>query len=143
MATSLQHAILSDDDGFTIDRFVNEVPRLYPALNFTYRPVDAPRRARLLDARQGSDEETAVRRLSEVVAEQIVDWDAKDQKGCKVDKTNEGVLALHPVLLNRLFNIIVWASDAGDEPPNSSRSDGKDLWGKPDSKLVEDSQGNS
>jgi hypothetical protein len=142
--------VIPDDDGYTLTRFVEGVPRLYGALRFTYRPVSSIRRARLRDgAKNGETEEAQLRRVAAGAARQIVDWNAVDHKGISLPVTVAGVLSLHPSLQVRLMNIVVYSIDGGDVDPDSSEilneSDDTDPFGDklPDSELLEGSRKNS
>lgn len=114
------HTIPEDDDGYTLTKFVVDHPGLYPTLRFQYRPIAAVPRARFVDRRQAEpSEEKLTANMSAVLAKQIVSWDAVDHKGQQLPRTKDAVQTLHPVLLNRLFNIVIWSTDGGDVDPEA------------------------
>ena len=141
--------VVPDDDGYTLSRYIDGVPRQYGALRFRYRPVSAIRRAKFRDgAKPGDNEETLLRRCAKGVAQCLIDWDAKDIKNNYLPKTDAGVLQLHPQLLTRLINIVVYSIEGGDPDPlvvvDSSTDDDQDVFGEiPDDELVEGSRKNS
>jgi hypothetical protein len=110
--------VIPDDDGYTLSRYIEGVSLQYGALRFTYRPVSALRRAKFRDgAKPGDTEETLLRRCAKGVASRLVKWDAVDLKGSPLPTTDAGVLQLHPQLLTRLINVVVYSIEGGDPDP--------------------------
>lgn len=107
-------------DGYTVAGYIQEVPRLYPAVRFTFRPVLSQNRAVVFqeiqlttDARKG---ETIA---AELVKSQILSWDIVDHEGNAVEITTTNALRIQPLLFNRLFKVII-GDRAPDEDPNVS-----------------------
>jgi hypothetical protein len=142
--------VVPDDDGYTLTRYIEGVPRLYGALRFTYRPVSSIRRAKFRDgAKSGEGEEASLRRVANATAVRVVEWNAVDIKGSPLPINAAGVLSLHPSLQVRLMNIVVYSIDGGDADPESSEipseSDDTDPFGEKlvDGELLEGSRKNS
>lgn len=137
---------LSDDDGYTLSRFVKGRPRLHDSLRVMYRPIGAIQRAAYIDRRsQTYGEQATLEGLGKVLAKRIVSWDAKGSNGESLPVSVESVLSLHPMLLSRLCDIIVWSADGGDpdpESPMSSPSSSDDWDEDTDADLLDRSQKN-
>lgn len=144
-----QHHVLSDDDGYTLTRYIQEEPRMHAALRFTYRPVGSIMRLRFRDrAPAGENEEAALRRSAVAVAHQLVQWSGKDRKGNPLPVTAESVLSLHPRLQMRLISIVLHSLEGGDADPEAVQSSARwnpaDPFGTDaDAELVEGEQKNS
>lgn len=110
-------------DGYTVHGYIAEVPRLYPALRFTYRPVLTQHRAiifrEIAKANDPNKEETIA---AQAIARSVTGWDMKDAKGESVSLSTSSILRVQPKLLGRLFRIAM-GDEAPDEDPNISATE--------------------
>lgn len=104
-------------DGYTMSGFIAAVPRLYPALRFSYRPVLSQNRAvifrQIASANDPRREESLA---AQAIKSQLVGWDLKDQKDEPVAIEVSNILRMQPRLMNRLFRIVM-GDEPGDEDP--------------------------
>lgn len=114
--------VLVDDDGYSLTRYIQAEPRMYEAARFTFRPVTPLRRARLVMRKEGLPVDALLIALCDAVAQRIISWNCKDQRGNVLGVTSESVQILHPVLQQRLFNIIIYSSEGGDLDPEERRT---------------------
>ena len=106
-------------DGYTLTAYLAEVPRLYPALRFTYRAVLAQNRAvifREMDKAAETDPRKAESISAAAMVAQLVSWDLVDQKGEAVPISASNILRLQPTLGVRLFRVLM-GREAPDEDP--------------------------
>lgn len=120
----------SDDDGYTIDRRINEVKGLHGTLLFSYRPIGIEPVSKIRDKlaalqKSPNEELETVKIFAGVLAKRLVSWNVRDHKGNNVP-IDKGLLCLHPVVFQRLVNIVVWSRDAGDEPEVKTDADKSD-----------------
>ncbi len=107
-------------DGYTRAGYIAAVPRLHPALRFTYRPVLSPDRAVIYDRIGKADAKTAETLGAQAVFIHLSDWDLKDGDGKLVPRTVENILRVQPKLETRLFDICM-GNDGGDEDSEMTR----------------------
>lgn len=112
-----------DEDGYTEDGYIAEVPRLHPAVRFRYRPMTSGERAQAM-----REMEKAVKspnaKMGEIVSarlmsERISEWDLKNAAGEIVPITAENMLKVKPHLSNKLYAITITAVVGSDEDPES------------------------
>jgi hypothetical protein len=116
---------LIEDDGYTEDGYIAEVPRLHPALRFRFRPMLSTERAQAMrDMGKAINSPNA--KQSEIIsaklmAERILEWDLKDGSGNIVPVTADMILRVKPQLSNRLYAIVVLGTAPSDEDPESEK----------------------
>lgn len=141
--------VFGTDDGYTLTRYIQAEARMYGALRFSYRPVNAVMRAKFRDNKRPNETEfQGLERVAAAAARRIVEWDAVDLKGNKLPVSAESVLALHPNLGQRLIAIVVWSFEGGDADPRDvppdAGSDNQDPFGdNTDDSVVAQSRKNS
>lgn len=141
--------VIPDDDGYTLTRYIEGVPRMYGALRFTYRPVPSIRRAKFRDGQKNESEEASLKYVANAAAQRIKEWNAVDLNGKPLPINMAGVLDLHPSLQVRLMNIVVYSIEGGDADPEASdipsESDENDPFGEKlsNDELLEGSRKNS
>src|SRR5271163_3804790 len=69
------------EDGYTLDGFVKELPGIYGAVRFKYRPLTVEQRVRLFENWATLPALDQISRTTSALARQIVQWDLKDAKG--------------------------------------------------------------
>lgn len=119
-------AMISRDDGYTRDGYINPVDNLHGSLKFKYRPVDITLRAAFMDAMAGKDKEKDQIGLTcQFIASRITVWDAvdvdkQDESGAHplLPITPESVRVLHPMIYYRLRGICCYGSQAPDIDPD-------------------------
>jgi len=110
--------VVTEDDGYTLTRYIEGVPRMYGSLRFTYRPVGSIGRSRFrAKAPDGEREEDSIRRYAKAAVSRMVEWNAVDRKGEPLPLTDKSIVVLHPMLQMRLFNVIIHSIDGGDDDP--------------------------
>lgn len=99
-------------DGYTLHGYVAAMPRLYPELRFTYRPVLSQNRAVIFRQIASMDDPRREESIAaQAIKAQLIDWDLKNHKGEAVAVETAEILRVQPRLMNRLFRIVM-----GDEP---------------------------
>lgn len=101
------------DDGYSEPARVNEVPGLYPAVEFEFRPMlttEIKRWSQEVRAAKTPDQEVKV--TSKWLAKKILSWSFEGEP------TEERMAKLRPALWNRLFAVIsgTEAHDGAAEP---------------------------
>lgn len=120
----ISNDIVGDDDGYTVEAFVQGQDRLYPSTRFAFRPVTVLERARILDARRNLNEQQVVAHLAKALCARILSWNAVDRKGNSLPLSIESFLKkLNVELFYRLNNIVINGSDGGDVDPDGTLSE--------------------
>ena len=94
-------------DGYTRDGYIAEVPRLYPALRFKYRPLVAQERAIVYDQIEKADVKTAELHGAQSIFARVASWDLKDSKGTTVKLSVESILRVQPQLEARVLSMVL------------------------------------
>lgn len=114
--------VLTDDDGYTLTRYVGNAPLMYDAARFTFRPLSSVPRAKLVSSKDRFENDQLVMGLCGILAERITEWNLVDHKGQPLPITAESCLLIHPALQQRLINIIIWSIEGGDIDPQKQRT---------------------
>jgi hypothetical protein len=113
--------IPNDDDGYTLDAYIESVPRLHNSVRVSYRPTEILERAVLIEINRASTEKDVSVRFAELLEKKITKWDiqqrTKDGVLVPLPISKANVLRLKPSLWLRLLNIVLWGSDGGDVDP--------------------------
>jgi hypothetical protein len=108
------------NDGYTETAYIAEVPRLYPEVRITFRPLPNEKRTLIsyqIDKKKDTDRPG---HWNAVIAKQVLSWSLKDEKGDPLPTTDKLISRLKPALYTRIFGLIM-GSDNGDEDPNGSK----------------------
>jgi hypothetical protein len=134
-------------EGYTAKGYIEAVPRLYDELRFTYRPVQAIERQKLIASMNKlGDKHTEV--TMGLVASRLVSWELKDDQGKDYPIGKESVMLLQPQLWVKLSNIVL-GFDASDADPTWSSAESEqfdadaleaELTGKPVAQAQEDAR---
>ena len=108
-------------DGYTIDAYVREAPRLYQAMRFKFRPMLAESVSELGRRTEKAEGAQFMAIVAKVVSEQIVEWDETDAKGNPVPVSLETTRRLPYPLLFRLYGI-VRMMEPHDEVPQTEEA---------------------
>lgn len=104
-------------DGYTVAGYIQEVPRLYPAVRFVFRPVLSQNRAVVFrEIQRANDPRKEETIAAEIIKAQIQSWDILDENGETLPIETSKILRLQPRLSNRMFRMIV-GDEATDEDP--------------------------
>ena len=107
-------------DGYTRDDgYIARVPRLHPALRFSYRPALVSDRSDIFRAIRNAEtaregEQIAAR----ATAARVLSWNVTTPKGEEVEPNADEILRLSPELNSRLFQIVM-GTEASDEIPGT------------------------
>jgi hypothetical protein len=107
------------NDGYNETAVIHEVPRLYPAVKFAFRPMLISQRQ---DYFKGAEKLTGLplrRFVAGYLVAHLVSWDVQDAKGQPVPITVDNVLRLKEKLFTRLFGIVN-TDEASDETPDET-----------------------
>lgn len=104
------------NDGQTRSGYVQAVPRLYPAVRFKFRPVLARDRAVIVGRVSRGDDTEAEKVAAWLLATNIVEWDLRMGDGQTVPLETRHTKRLQPMLLQKLY-LIVLGAVASDEDP--------------------------
>jgi hypothetical protein len=106
-------------DGYTRKGYIAAVPRLYPALRFTFRPALTAERARInrqiVDSKTDDIGEAIAARET---ARRVVNWDLTDCDDKPVPCDAEHLLRVQPSLNGRLYRVVM-----GFEAPDEDESE--------------------
>jgi hypothetical protein len=119
---TVESHIICDDDGYTLTRYIEARERMYPALRISFRPVLPIERAKVFERRQAATEEQALLALSVVASKRLVSWNAVNRNGEALPITPANIALLHPLLQNRVYNIVIFATEGGDVDPEPERT---------------------
>ena len=116
-------------DGYVFSGFVSRVPRLHPAVHFTFRQCTPEQRSTIFGRIRGSNDVEAERVSAAVIAKQVIAWDlkraGKDGKpeDVPIDAASAG--RIQPVLKTKLFEIVTGGmpSDPDPDRPEDDPSD--------------------
>lgn len=124
---------IPDDDGYTEERFISGVPRLYNATTIRFRPLDIMKRAMLIEVRKRTNEEKFTEILIRELTSHLVSWSLKMRSNIKDTKSPSVAMPIEagfvkririPLLL-RMFDIVIWGADGGDPFPAERDEDGE------------------
>lgn len=101
------------NDGYNRLGYIDEQPRLHPAVRFTYRPMLATERDILLGSAGRSSTGELAKQIDQAMAKRIISWDIEDN-GRPVEITAANVSKIEPNLRDRLFWIISGSPVAGN-----------------------------
>ena len=108
------------EDGYTLDGFVKELPGIYGAVRFKYRPLTVEQRVRLFENWASLPALDQISRTTGALAKQIVQWDMKDAKGRPIACTEpRSFRRLSPPLHERLLDIVC-GINAPDSDPDAA-----------------------
>jgi hypothetical protein len=124
---------IPDDDGYSEERFISGIPRLYSATTIRFRPVDIMKRAMLVEVRKRTNEEKFTDVLLRELTSHLVSWSLQMRSNIK---DNDSALISMPIqlayvkrlripLLLRMFDIVIWGADGGDPFPLESLEAGE------------------
>lgn len=131
--TSICLDYIPPDSDFSDTRFIAGRERLHSAVTFEFRPMDILGRAMLMEVRSRSGNEVKfLEVLIRELSKRLVSWSltmpsnaANPQAGQVPMPIDEKHLRrLRPVLLNRMFDIVIWQADPGDIPPEGIETSG-------------------
>lgn len=108
-------------DGYTRKGYIEESPRLYPAVRFSYRPMIASERAAVNDRVANAKAAESEAYAAKAIASHVCDWDLCDCEGKSLPVKAEVAMRLQPALSNRLYRIVI-GSDAPDQDPSEKAS---------------------
>lgn len=140
---------IPDDDGYTEERFISGIPRLYNATTIRFRPLDIMKRAMLIEVRKRTNEEKFTEILIRELTSHLVSWslqmrsNIKDQNSALVSMPIEAsfVKRLRIPLLLRMFDIVIWGADGGDPfPAETQDAESPDDFEKRMKAMLEDPQ---
>ena len=105
------------EDGYTLDGFVKELPGIYGAVRFKYRPLTVEQRVRLFENWATLPALDQISRTTSALSKQIVQWDMKDAKGRPI-ACNEprSFRRLSPPLHERLLDIVCGINSPDSDP---------------------------
>jgi hypothetical protein len=110
------------DDGYDEPGFIAEVPRLFPALRFTYRPMLPEQRDFVLRQLNKLTPEQYSLRVCAEIAARVKSWNATGRAGAVVPINVASVRTLWGPLFDRLFAVIS-GDMASDVDPEASPED--------------------
>ena len=113
-------------DSYTANGYVAEVPRKHGAIRFKYRPVLAEQRANVQEKMHQLGGGKAEKVASSVIAQQVMEWDAVDDKGDSLPILPEKIARLQPDLKSRIYGIVMGAR-ASDADPDEKESPNDDI----------------
>lgn len=106
-------------DGYNERAYVGEVPRLYPAVRFEYRPTPLQELVGYRREVAKLGELDTYKHAAKFLAGKLVSWDLKDDKGEPAPLKTETILRLrHPLFLRILA--IVHGLEAPDDDPQAA-----------------------
>ncbi len=110
------------EDGYTMDGYVAEVPRMHEAVSFTFRPMRVVERSRFVAEQQKykTPEEQEAYGAS-VIAKYIQSWDVQHGKQ-RLDLTPKNLLNIHPAAYYSILNQVMGVR-APDLKPDVSNMD--------------------
>lgn len=113
-----------EEDGYTEEGYIAEIPRLHPSLRFRFRPMLPAERAQAMREMDAAVK-SANAKMSEIVsarlmAKRILEWDLKNSQGEVVPISEEIFLKMRPVLSNKLYAITITGLMASDEDPDAA-----------------------
>jgi predicted butyrate kinase (DUF1464 family) len=107
-------------DGHTFEGYLSALPRMYPAVRFSYRQIGngerAEIRSRIAKAANPTEGEKVCARA---IAKHVLAWDVRDAEGETVAIEADNVMRLQPILFARLFNVVMGVQPC-DRDPNAS-----------------------
>lgn len=118
---------IPDSSDFTETRYIAARARLHSGVFITFRPTDIMQSAMLLEVRSRVNEAKFVEVLVRELSKRITDWsltmlanpsDPTSGEMVPMPVTEKFVKTLRPILLNRIFDIVIWGADGGDVPPD-------------------------
>ena len=124
---------IPDDDGYTEERFISGIPRLYNATTIRFRPLDIMKRAMLVEVRKRTNEEKFTEILIRELTSHVVSWSLKMRSNIKDPQSElvpmpiqtSFVKTIRIPLLLRMFDIVIWGADGGDPFPADTQEAGE------------------
>lgn len=123
-----------NDDGYTEERYIRGVPRIYNATTISFRPFDVMKRAMLLEVRRRTNEEKFTEILIQELTKHLVSWSIKMRANIKdpesplvpmpIDRQHVKMIRIPLVL--RMFDIVLWGVDGGDPFPSEVEESAND-----------------
>lgn len=101
------------EDGYSDSGFMKEVPGIYQACRFRFRPVLATEVRTVLDGWSSISPEVKSERIYRLIEKHVEEWDL-NHKGRLLPINSEVLERLKQPFVDRLFNIITY-SDLSDE----------------------------
>lgn len=108
------------DDGMSTTKYIAEVPRLYPAAQITFRPINAASLAAFLARTKFADDVLLRTEAAKEIAARIGTWNVCKADGTPVVVSAENLLKLQSSFFKRLESI-VFGYDPGDEELREER----------------------
>lgn len=108
-------------DGYTLDGFIAETPRLHPAMRFRYRPMVSQNIAvvnRELARTRTNEPRKAEAICARTVWSQVTEWDVLDHTGEGVTRTVDNILRIQPVLFAAIYQIVCGIRPSDEDPEN-------------------------
>ena len=105
------------EDGYTEERYIKAVERMYPEVRFKFRPILAEDRAALIDnaaIASEQDPKKGERVIGQALADHLVEW------SLKLKPVPENIMRLKPSLMVRLSMVILYGRDPGDTDPTKT-----------------------
>lgn len=113
-------------DGYTRPGYIEAIPGLHGALGFVFRPMLAHERSIVLESIEKAGRNKSDRLAASTIAHRIVSWDLKHPvSGGEIQVSEPEAIRLHPILLSRLFNIVLgnMASDINPDWDDETKTD--------------------
>lgn len=118
---------IPDDDGYTLEAYLAAKPLMHNEVRFTYRPLELPERATMLNILDRGDEKVSAKAFSAVLASRISKWTITQKlaDGTRIPMViaEKEVSRLKPLLWRRLVNIVILGVEAGDQDPDKVEKD--------------------
>lgn len=114
-----------DIEGYAETRYIAPRARLHSGVFVTFKPINVIERALLLEVRSKVSEMKYVEVLLSELSKRLKSWTLTmpsiptDPRSAQVPMPIDlkYIKLLKPILLHRLFDIVIWGSEGGDEPP--------------------------
>lgn len=101
------------DDGYNRDGVIKAEPRVWPQINFTYRPMTSSESVEHQVKAKNLDDVAWHKLLCQSLAGKLVSWDVKTRKGESVAISPENIQSLLQPVVLRLWQIV--RGDAADD----------------------------
>jgi hypothetical protein len=126
------------DDAYTLDGYFKELPEMYAAIRFKFRPLTQTERSVFFDGWDQMPVESANERAHTTLAAHITSWDLKNSKGAPVSCREQAFSKLCPALYDRLFAVVF---QRGTCDPDPEKAKSKDAEGFAESDAAKNSTG--
>lgn len=115
-------------DGYTRSGIISEVPRLYPAVRLSWRPVLVAERVKIVDEIANATSRPLGEAIAaREVARRIVKWDLVDAKGEAVPVSPEHLLRVHPALNFRIYQVVMGYEAPDEDAAQQPQQDDPEL----------------